>query len=119
MEAIELRIGNAYRDCTFEEVRFITSFSEDGVYFKDGFDWYESMLDVPLTEEWLLKFGFVKHGNENRYDISKHNLVYFPDVFEVAHKLNLNSWRVPQIKHVHQLQNLYFALTQKELITKP
>ena len=66
---------------------------------------------IPLTEERLLKFGFesllsgagyVQNCTEIGYN---HNGFYI-----IASGL--------KIKYVHQLQNLYFALTGEELTTK-
>jgi len=67
---------------------------------------------IPLTEEWLLKFGFRKISNV-RYSkagftplITKGKNEYY------ATHVNYG------VKSVHQLQNLYFVLTGKELTIK-
>jgi len=66
---------------------------------------------IPLTEEWLLKFGFETQGIMAKVWILK----------------NINVWALDggfandldyPINYVHQLQNLYFALTGEELTTK-
>jgi hypothetical protein len=66
---------------------------------------------IPLTEEWLLKFGFEKSS-------------YYYEIKGIAISLGedgrtiLNGCGEVNAKHcvyVHQLQNLYFALTGKEL----
>lgn len=62
---------------------------------------------IPLTEEWLLKLGFDNFGKRWMeknlpLDIIKANGFYMANV-------------VNEIKYVHQLQNLYFALTEEEL----
>jgi len=64
---------------------------------------------IPLTEEWLLKFGFddlgtYGYGRGNFHICLHENEFYF----------SINNRKV-FIKHVHQLQNLYFALTGEEL----
>lgn len=75
---------------------------------------------IPLTEEWLLKFGF---RNECGYDCA----VCYTFDFNTGHTINflnkelycyLDSKRLDNIKYVHQLQNLYFALTGQELEIK-
>lgn len=77
---------------------------------------------IPLTEEWLVKFGFYqeKEGNFNLdviEDVGLYSRIYdnpfmfFLDVDSGVIELN-------HIKHVHQLQNLYHALTGKELTIK-
>jgi hypothetical protein len=72
---------------------------------------------IPLTEEWLLKFGFAQINNrftlENfRFHIEKpcnyHGFLFCENHIVITDK----------IKHVHQLQNLYFALTGEELTIK-
>jgi hypothetical protein len=71
---------------------------------------------IPLTEEWLLKFGFVKiynciyeiemDGHVIEFDLRFRKMsVYFGDI-------------LLQLKYVHELQNLYFALTSEELTIK-
>ena len=67
---------------------------------------------ILLTEEWLLKFGFDKNDELNFVNFS----------FTVHFWSNNNSYMYNwiggniELKYVHQLQNLYFALTNKELI---
>ncbi len=64
---------------------------------------------IPLTEEWLLKFGFKLYEDFwiKDYFISLHKdgSVYESDDLPIC--INL--------QQVHQLQNLYFALTGVEL----
>lgn len=74
---------------------------------------------IPLTEEWLIKFGFekVKNVNENTYpDFRKRSVELLKNVngFYVLHR----NEGFTDIHYVHQLQNLYFALTGEELTIK-
>jgi hypothetical protein len=71
---------------------------------------------IPLTEEWLLKFGFEKRGIY--YHFPKH------DIFKLEqYKLKNAYWLryytesidCVRINSVHELQNLYHALTGEEL----
>jgi len=70
----------------------------------------EEIEGIPLSEEWLLKLGFekendFKHPNAPMYFINvRGKLTCF------LHNLSHGN-----IKYVHQLQNLYFALTGEEL----
>lgn len=66
---------------------------------------------IPLTEEWLLKLGFNK---EECFYILKG--VCLEDEYDGRYRLDGQSDCF--IKHVHQLQNLYFALTSVELEVK-
>jgi hypothetical protein len=72
---------------------------------------YHQVNPIPLTEEWLLKFGFDKIGRN--FELKKvaiwHNVnteIYFFR-FGLGFETHINS--------IHQLQNLYFALTNEEL----
>ena len=65
---------------------------------------------IPLTEEWLIKFGFIKVWNNYRLK----PLGYLID----NRLITVGSNYLRHIKYVHQLQNLYFALTGEELQLK-
>ena len=88
---------------------------------------------IPLTEEWLLKFGFkCVHIKNIHYTVNDpngvaelHKISIFPTVnnqWHIAFSDELNGYKdyIPttKISHVHQLQNLYFALTGEELTIK-
>lgn len=64
---------------------------------------------IPLTEEILLKCGFfegqIGYYFLNDITISVEGQVYFGDE---------ETW-VAELQYLHQLQNLYFALTNQEL----
>jgi hypothetical protein len=67
---------------------------------------------IPLTEEWLLRFGFEK--KYKNYEMG--DFMFFKgSCSRISYKLSLIGIN---IKHVHQLQNLYFALTGEELKLK-
>ena len=72
---------------------------------------------IPLTEEWLLKFGF-----EAEYENVYGNTQEFLQIeFTVKGYVKLADGyyhdSTPML-YVHQLQNLYFALTGEELTIK-
>jgi hypothetical protein len=74
---------------------------------------------VPITEEWLLKLGF--NSIDSDPDIlyyTKNNVALnaFGDHSKIWLRYVSNTI---EIKSVHQLQNLYFALTGEELTIKP
>ena len=69
---------------------------------------------IPLTEEWLLKFGFEMYefdhkANQFRF---KERLIVYIDGFLYDHGTSV------KLQYVHQLQNLSFALTNEELTIK-
>ena len=63
---------------------------------------------IPLTEEWLLRFGF-KKGGVNAIFWTLNNV----DVWELDEGF-ANDLDLP-ILYVHQLMNLYHSLTNQEL----
>jgi hypothetical protein len=80
----------------------------------ESFIWVQP---IPLTEEWLLKFGFAK--TENGWlalDICNDwSYLYWERLAGLELSVNKYQITMPHIKYVHQLQNLYFALTGEEL----
>ena len=73
------------------------------------------LIPIPLTEEWLIKFGFKKtwFGYEN---ISTGIEIEPLKNGDYTICINANEYHVGEsFKYVHQLQNIYFALTNKEL----
>ena len=69
------------------------------------------LTPIPLTNEWLLKFGFKPDCNSIQFNLgmfmyeNKNNLFY----------IGQESFAM---EYVHQLQNLYFILTGTELQTQ-
>jgi hypothetical protein len=107
MKAQELRIGN-YVYNGFNDITKISSIICQ--YNTSGY-LLETLKPIPLTEEILLKCGFEKTYFENIPYFEKGCLTIdgcFYDV-ELMDSTKLN------IIHLHQLQNLYFALTGQEL----
>jgi hypothetical protein len=115
----ELRIGNWIQDGN--EFEQITIDHLNCLY--SGRCEYDP---IPLTEEWLLKFGFeykVEELGVRFYEIQIG--ISFISLSIEGH-FNINSgesyWYMDRDfkapKYVHQLQNLYFALTGEELTIK-
>jgi len=89
--------------------------------------WYgDDLKPIPLTEEWLVNFGF--EDKKTFFNLSKREDLghHFGD-FAVSRydDTQMKVWRgdsrylgIFHIQYVHQLQNFYFALTGEELILK-
>lgn len=117
MEAKELRLGNLVnyefdKDCGGLSV--IDICSSDFKHLENPLI-ANRFLPIPLTEEWMDLDNF---GLSNKYYFAG-DLILSRDEggfylsTEDSMGVGLN-----YIKYVHQLQNLYFALTSKELTIK-
>jgi hypothetical protein len=118
MKANELRIGNHIYVYPNMKLQTVIDVLCDGVNtFDSECVSYDHILGIPLTEEWLLRFRFEKNNN-NQFILMKGSV-------DILFNKDLNSWTCDGInfsinmtEHVHQLQNLYFALTGEELTFK-
>lgn len=77
---------------------------------------------IPLTVEWMAKLGFEWNAIDKRYYIQVVNMLYLEFDIDFDCFITPESWAGScpwnNIKHVHQLQNLYFSLTGEELVIK-
>lgn len=110
MEAKELRIGN-----------YVFGYSNEAHEIFDADDLQHSVSYNPIqiTEEWLVKLGFEANKTGYRIKTSAGVQIIFESRTGVIY-IGLARTAVSSfIEYVHQLQNLYFALTGEELtITK-
>lgn len=114
MEAKELRIGNwiRFHDKAPRPLREIQieGIKRDRLKYRNSFEsMYCYVEGIPLTEEWLIKFGFEKQG------MAFINFSFVVDKWTEGQLMYGWMGGYIEIKHVHQLQNLYFVLTNKEL----
>ena len=73
---------------------------------------------IQLTEEWLFKFGFLKDlENDIFLNINAYAFLYWQNN-RVELLDDYNNFMISHCDYVHQLQNLYFALTGEELSLK-
>jgi hypothetical protein len=73
---------------------------------------------IPLTEEWLLKFGFEKQQDGDLTIYPGKNCYAFSEQWIHNGYPTSDSNALMKCKYVHQLQNLFFALTGEELTIK-
>ena len=123
MEAKQLRIGNyVYRQSSKLIVDKSSVYQIENVNLQSALK-YDP---IPLTKQWILDLGFIKNEikqvievldiSENdkhlEFEITDEGLDLWisSDIMDEALYFPLN-----HIKYVHQLQNLYFALTGEEL----
>ena len=148
MKASELRIGNYVtidNNENWEEIKHIPmvvisiKYKEEGNYsisvdmafeedlFYNGFSQYERFIEpIPLTEEWLLKFGFKNDIENNWFKITIGSeaipilvRIWNEKKIQVYYHWNFQGMNhIGYVENIHQLQNLVFALTNKELTIK-
>lgn len=125
LSAQELRIGNYFLyDNRIQVVNGVIDIN--GGYRIDFKTEHKRKLvkychPIPLTEEWLMKFGFEWNKETKTYE----HKVFYPWHVSKSINIDIQNWQVfnyvlqavanRKIKYVHQLQNLYFALTGDEL----
>ena len=126
METTDLRIGNlvSYKN---EDIVVVDAVSKDFILTLGLFKISTPDIEpFPVTEQWLLDFGFVKkhvnfrtQSNPTAYNggiLKLNDFTIYLDKAEIEWAYRATVLDAP--KYVHQLQNLYFALTQEELILK-
>ena len=129
----DLCIGNwVYDGDRTQFPMFIRAIGEDYVYLdfegNEGNLWEskpEDLMGIPLKGELLKKIGF-KYYSDNRYELSGEG------VFIVAHPI-IGLFRIEKfdsfhnieatftsemIRHLHELQNAFFAITKQQLNIK-
>jgi hypothetical protein len=117
MEAKELRVGN-YVD-TEDGVFMVAEIHKNDIIMMNDLFWARDFVKpIPLTEEWLLKFGL----NSSDYITLEKNECILLDIHQdtvwIGDKEAFEYAAGIHIQHVHQLQNLYYALTNEELTIK-
>lgn len=135
MKATELRIGNYHNYLVKDPIDVRKQWNE--VCQIDAHDLLSLSKEpdvryqpIPLTEEWLLKFGFTLMKDTTPYNYRLHKNKSFCYIrygtygiiengienFEKGFNgLFIGNKFIRVIKYVHDLQNLYFALSNEEL----
>lgn len=108
----ELRIGNIVAIAIVDEPVKIKAVIPEQEYY----------VGIPLTEEWLVKAGFTPVPTPAAWDDC--NKAFDKGVFRgglmkgtkkyIMFDFKINGY-YKEIDYVHQLQNIYFALTGQEL----
>ena len=107
MKLGELRAGNYYL-YKGAEIKFdISDFKEI------DYGLLELLKPIPLTEHWLHEFDF-------EFD-EKHDFYYLHPLaidYDQGFKFVFNYPSKVTIKYIHQLQNIFYDLTGKELVNE-
>lgn len=141
INANELRIGNLFNNVfnspivilsVVEITEYMIMGKEVNGIFNGSFS--PNMINpIQITDEWLLKFGFETMDAETdfmEYAIDKDGTIIFSimndggldhkneNPFYITSEGQINGFAHKhkiEIKFIHQLQNIYFALTGEEL----
>lgn len=114
MKANELRIGNFIK---LKEIVSSDSLIRVSTYhIIDILNNSSKCEPVVITEEWLLNLGFIKDEEVGyRWYLEWDNCVIIAyDLDDKCIRVS-DTWEFGKREYVHQLQNLYFALTGVEL----
>jgi len=121
LDAKDLRIGNLIKWISTNTVEVVQEINSCGKYHLINNVQITDAEPIELTEEWLLRFGFERHELDNWFylkiinDWTRLNININGSVCELSIS---NHGAVINVAYVHQLQNLYYALTQTELTLK-
>lgn len=108
IKATDLRIGNLAFSVMVDEPFKLSNLTTD----------HDPLCNsIELNDEWIGKFGFEKQENNwKRLCICNDwTYIYWERLAGIELSVNKHSVMLPHIKYVHQLQNLYYALTGVEL----
>ena len=123
MKSTELRVGNFVS--VDGKTLPVTQIFEKGLNCGNVGALYELVKPIPLTEEWLKRFGFEsQHAGHYYNNINEEFYVFcngtdcgiaFQEIEHGVDDIDYERVLSITIDRVHQLQNLYFALTGEEL----
>lgn len=120
IDSRELRLGNfVWIHGAVDDVAQLVRNTHSGYQEVNNYPYGEKfnvLHPIPLDEHWLLSFGFTK-ANEQYFDF------YSPS--RGKHRMGIkdfkwmpNNHMTIDLKYVHQLQNLFFAVYGEELELK-
>ena len=126
MKASELMIGNYVYDEDGSVERVATISANVVLHNEDLFSYIDTLKPIPLTKEWLEKFGFKKE-----HSFSRNTLIIQPYFYMLCVDVEQDNNITVSVydeedsgciyfscDYVHELQNLYRLLTGTELKTK-
>ena len=114
MEIREIRVGNYYQ--WYADGKYYNYQIEAKDFANDN---YKNFEPIKLTEEWLVKLGFTDEGDFFMNELQKDLVIYYDEgKVQIGSDFGTVESNLNHIHYVHQLQNLYSALTGTELETK-
>lgn len=131
MKATELRIGNLIQLYRKPNDKKISIHAVSGIENTPDIGWMVEIKDcfyinidkgiepIPLTEDWFYKHGEIDENGESYFNFygSENLRFYLVDGFiQLTQSFSAPMFNFYHITEVHQFQNLYFAMTGRELI---
>lgn len=120
MKTKELRIGNYIFD-EYRNVIVASGTHTNCIWTDDKYKYLGLPIDksnpIPLSKEWLLKMGFSIEFKHTVTEYTLNHIKIFCPTKTGSFYIQIFA-TILYIKSVHQLQNLYFALTNEELKLK-
>ncbi len=122
LKAQDLRIGNLIDTPDgIREIDDISTKRELGhsVGFK-GFNvgyYLDVCKPIPITEEWLLKLGF-EYNNFSLLYSNRKQSEYDIQILDDTFVIYKYGDEIVTLKYIHELQNLFYAITGNELEMK-
>ncbi len=138
----EIRLGNYLQWKESDNYVTVTGISEDAEgWILDYADhetslenglWLDHFTCIPLTTEWLEKFGFEKYESDEKHFVIRHHKIKIGD-YDIDVKIEMwkgdGKWddsysvyygfdHITTSKYIHHLQNLIQSLTGQELEMK-
>lgn len=120
LEVKEFRIGNiikydnrVFSIHTIAEEYPTLDTSEFGIGVVD----WNNLDPIELTEEWLLKFGFLSNPYDDVYELGSFHVHCDKTTGVLRLWCEIND-RVVDLKTVHHLQNFHFSIYEEELTIK-
>jgi len=107
LDSSELRIGNLVLDSTKNTTKIESIIPEHN----------RVRYGIKLTEHWLERFGFEKEAGSfmGLQICNSWTFIYWSEYHGLELSVNEYGVKFTNIKYVHQLQNLFYSLTGKEL----
>jgi len=125
IDAQELRIGNYLEHNKHGLIKVLgvkPHCDNHMIIHDDTWCYLTNCKPIPLTEQWLIDFGFEKFGDNSSFYLGCYEKGFTFDRYDSTQARIW--WRgrylgiCQRLGSVHQLQNLYFALTGKDLTKK-
>lgn len=112
----ELRLGNLTKDSRGKILTVLELLESYARVYTIRKEWwsstsYDDLEPIELNEDWLFKLGY--ECNKNEYSISGHDRFNVFQSVKGPYIFCDDKIAIKYVKYVHELQNIFFALTGK------